>query len=138
MTGMTPTLTPGRWSSQLHPRSTDGRFDTKTQTAPEAELITGLPWHLRTNLAPTSEADNPLLVQYLSAQVENGDTAERWAEAINAYFDGDEGPRDTDEVYTIVRQTIGTPLHNGDVEHWHARTASWRDHALAALAADVD
>ena len=138
MRNMTPTLTPGRWSSELHPRSTDGRFDTKHQTAPETELIASVPWHLRVNLTPTSEADNPLLVEYLSAQAESGDTAERWVDAINAYFDGDERPRDDDDVYTIVRQTVGTPRHEGDVDHWRARTAAWREHALAALAADVD
>lgn len=138
MTGMAPTLIPGRWSSELHPRTGDGRFDSKEQTAPEANLITGVPWHLRANLTPTSEADNPLLVEYLSAQAENGDTAERWAEAINAYFDGDERPRDDDDVYTVVRQTVGSPRDDGDVDHWNARTAAWRDHALTALGADAD
>lgn len=138
MTGMTATLTPGRWSSELHPRSSDGRFDAKEPSAPEARLITGVPWHLRSNLTPTSEADNPLLVEYLSAQAENGDTAERWAEAIAAYFDGDERPRDDDGVYTLVRQVIGSPRHEGDVEHWHARTAAWRDHAFEALTSEMD
>lgn len=148
MTDMTSTT--GAWARAEHPRDLSGRFDEKEHTAPEAFLITGVPehlrarqaviagvpWHLRTDLTPTSAADNPLLVEYLSAQVDHGDTAERWAEAINAYFDGDENPRNDDDVFTIVHQVIGAPNSYGDVDHWHARTAAWRDHALAALAAD--
>ena len=89
-----------------------------------------------TSLTPATDADNPLLVEYLSAQAEHGDTAERWAEAISAYFDGDENPRNDDDVFTIVSDTLGAPLSLGDVDHWHARTAAWRDHALATLAAE--
>lgn len=138
MTSMTATLTSGRWSSELHPRTVDGRFGTKDPSAPEASLITGVPWHLRNDLVPTSEADNPLLVEYLSAQAENGDTAERWVEAIDAYFDGEENPRDDDGVYSIIREVIGTPHDEGDVTHWMARTAAWQKHALDALAAETD
>ena len=100
--------------------------------------MTTLTMNAPTNLALTTDADNPLLVEYLSAQAEHGDTAERWAEAINAYFDGDENPRNDDDVFTIVSDTLGTPGSVGDVDHWHARTAAWRDHALATLATELD
>ena len=138
MTSMTSTLSSGRWASDLHPRTPDGRFGSKDPSAPEATLITGVPWHLRNNLEPTSEADNPLLVEYLTAQTENGDSAERWEEAINAYFDGDENPRDDDGVYSTVREAIGTPRDEDDVAHWTARTAAWRKHALDVLATETD
>lgn len=86
---------------------------------------------------PTLTTENPLLAEYLAAQVRFGDTAERWVEAINAYFDGDENPRNDDDVFTIVSDTLGTPSSLGDVEYWHARTKAWREHALATLTAQA-
>ena len=137
MKGMEQTSSRDPWApDEQQPREGSGRFGTKVQTVPETALITAVPWHLRVNVTPTSAADNPLLVEYLSAQAEHGDTAERWVEAINAYFDADENPRNDDDVFTIVEQTVGSPRSLADVDHWTARTHAWRDHALAALAAD--
>lgn len=89
-------------------------------------------------LVPALVTDSPLFAEYRNSRATHRDTAERWAEAINAYFDGEENPRNDDDVFTVVCDILGTPSHSGDVEHWHARTAAWRNHALAALATVTD
>lgn len=86
-----------------------------------------VPEHLRAQ-------PNPLLDAFEHNRAEYGDTPQRWAQAIDDYFDGDTAPRDDDGVYSTVRETVGTPREEGDVAHWTARTAAWRDHALATLA----